>query len=86
MHVPVPKYLFKIEQILKSAFSYTGGTKLIRRCSMTNERQVALRVMENLKEETVPVRAPSRESAIDAPDQKEWLERKLQELRQEAGV
>ena len=52
----------------------------------TNERGIALRVMENLKEETVPVRAPSRESAIDAPDQKEWLERKLQELRQEAGV
>ena len=53
---------------------------------MTNERQVALRVMENLKEETVPVRAPSRESEIDVSDHKEWLERKLQELRQEAGV
>ena len=53
---------------------------------MTNERQVALRVMENPKEETVPVRAPSRESAIDVSDHKEWLERKLQELRQEAGV
>jgi hypothetical protein len=52
----------------------------------TNERQVALRVMENLKEETVPVRAASREPAIDASGRRDWLERKLQELRQEAGV
>ena len=53
---------------------------------MTNEGQVALSVMENLKEETVPVRAPSRESAIAPSVAKDWLERKLQELRQEAGV
>ena len=52
----------------------------------TNERQIALRVMENLKEETVPVRDPSRESAIDVSGQRDWLERKFQELRQEAGV
>jgi hypothetical protein len=53
---------------------------------MTNERQIALHVMENLKEKTAPVQAPSRESAIDASGQRDWLERKLQELRQEAGV
>jgi hypothetical protein len=53
---------------------------------MTNERQIALRVMENLKEETMPVRGSSQESAIDVSGQKEWLERKLQELRQRAGV
>jgi hypothetical protein len=52
----------------------------------TNERRIALRVMENLKEETVPVRAPSRESAIASSVAKDWLERKFQELRQEAGV
>ena len=52
----------------------------------TNERQITLHVMENLKEKRVPSQAPSRESAIDASGQKDWLERKLQELRQEAGV
>ena len=52
-----------------------------------NERQIALRLMEKLKEETpMPVQAPWRESAIDASGQKDWLERKFQELRQEAGV
>jgi hypothetical protein len=51
-----------------------------------NERQIALHVMENLGEKTVPVKAPARESAIDASGQRDWLERKLQELRKEAGV
>jgi hypothetical protein len=56
---------------------------------MTDEQQIALRVIENLKQETVSGQAPlrpSRESAIDASCQKDWLERKFQELRQEAGV
>lgn len=56
---------------------------------MTNERQIALPLMEDRKEETVTRQAPSRpslESAIDASGQKDWLERKFQELRQEAGV
>jgi hypothetical protein len=51
-----------------------------------DERQIALRVMENLKEKTVPVLATSRESAIDASGQRDWLERKLQELIQAASV
>jgi hypothetical protein len=56
---------------------------------MTNEQQIALHVMEDRKEETVLRQAPSRPSrkcAIDASGQKDWLERKFQELRQEAGV
>ena len=69
---------------------YTGGIKLSRRCNMTNKRQIAaFDVMETLKEETVPGQAPSRpsrESAIGPSVAKGWLERKLQELRQEAGV
>jgi len=51
---------------------------------MTNERQKALHVKENLKEKTASGQAPSRESSMDASDQKGWLERKFQELRQEA--
>jgi hypothetical protein len=51
-----------------------------------NERQIALHVMENLKEKTAPGQPTSRESVIDVSGQKEWLERKFQELRQEAGV
>jgi hypothetical protein len=53
---------------------------------MTNERQIAVHVTEHLKEKTVSGPAPSRESSMDASDQKGWLERKFQELRQEAGV
>jgi hypothetical protein len=53
---------------------------------MTNERQKALHVKENLKEKTASGQAPSRESSMDASDQKGWLERKFQELRHEAGV
>jgi hypothetical protein len=52
---------------------------------MTNERQKA-HVKENLKEKTASGQAPSRESSMDASGQKDWLERKFQELRQEAGV
>jgi hypothetical protein len=48
--------------------------------------KIGLRVMENPGEKTVPVKAPARESAIDASGQKDWFERKLQELRKEAGV
>ena len=53
---------------------------------MTSERQKALHVTENLNEKTASGQAPSRESSMDASGQKEWLERKFQELRQEAGV
>jgi len=52
----------------------------------TNERQIGLHVMENLKEKTAPVGATSRESAIDVSGHRDWFERKLQELRKEAGV
>jgi len=55
----------------------------------TDEQQIALHATENLKQGTAPAQAPSRtsrESAIDVSVQKQWLERKLQELRQEAGV
>ena len=34
----------------------------------------------------MPVKAPARESAIYASVQRDWLERKLQELRKEAEV
>jgi hypothetical protein len=51
-----------------------------------NERQIALHIVENLKEKTVPVQPGAQESAIDASGQREWLERKLQELTQAAGV
>ena len=58
----------------------------------TNERQIALHVMGNLKEETVRGQAPSRPAApswastIGPSVAQDWLERKLQELKQEAGV
>ncbi len=51
-----------------------------------NERQIVLHVMKNLKEKTVPVQVTSREPAIDVSGHRDWLERKLQELRKEAGV
>jgi hypothetical protein len=35
-----------------------------------NERQIALHVMENLKEKTAPCQPTSRESAIDVSGQK----------------
>ena len=50
-----------------------------------NEPQIALHVI-NLKAKAASGQAPSRESAIDASGQKDWFERKLQELRKEAGV
>jgi hypothetical protein len=56
---------------------------------MTDEQQIDFRLMETLKEETMPGQAPSRpsrEAAIGPSVAKNWLERKLQELRQEAGV
>lgn len=56
---------------------------------MTDEQQIDFRLIETLKEETVPGQAPlrpSRESAIASSVAKDWLERKFQELRQEAGV
>jgi hypothetical protein len=55
----------------------------------TNERQIAPDGAENLKQETGPPQTPSRtsrESGIDVAGQKQWLERKLQELTQRAGV
>jgi len=51
---------------------------------MTNERQKALHVKENLKEKTVPGQLPMRESTTDASGQRDWVERMLKELRQEA--
>ena len=51
-----------------------------------NERQIALHIVENLKEKTVPVQTAARESAIDTSGQRDWLQRKLQELTQAAGV
>jgi hypothetical protein len=53
---------------------------------MTNERQIALSLMETFKEKTVPGQLPMRESTTDASGQRDWVERKFQELRQEAGV
>ena len=59
--------------------------KLARPCSLTtNERQIALSLMETFKEKTVSGQPPSRESATDASGQRDWLERTLKELRQEA--
>ena len=46
---------------------------------MTNERQIALSLMETFKEKTVPGQPPSRESATDASGQRDWLERTLKE-------
>jgi hypothetical protein len=54
----------------------------------TNEQQIASDGAKNLKKETGP-QTPSRtgrESGIDVAGQKQWLERKLQELTQQAGV
>src|SRR5271157_1905665 len=54
--------LVKIAQIPQSDFPYTAAGKATRPCSVTtNEWQIAFLVMENLKEETVPGQASSRE-------------------------